>query len=373
MHITSDHKGKCSSVSSRGSLSEYDIWRSWEECLWFQQTLEEEYERAAREKKRRLAQGKGVKGFNGLYKKDLASSWESLPSGPDPHSVAQNIHEHLPTLTRMGTIFRASQTTIDRRQEELIAFIQALFSDNMPALIKEIRVSSVVTDFFALWRSDFDIAGQSQTLTLPRKSSTNRPSSYFSASHSSLPSSGAAPHNSASDFSASRNSLPLSAPRNSPSKAYNRSRPSTAPRPPSLTNLTEIFEEPRYPCGSSRRSRSRSRRLSTSSDSSARSESSSDTSLSSSSDPAIADNVSIVYGHSPSDQFNSILEVLPEEQEILPKPPEPYPEVKPRPRVSATECKAQRSYSIFGLSLYKSLFPSERSGIVLSVYSFVSP
>ena len=70
----------------------------------FQQTLEEGYGRAAREKKRNVwRKEKGAKGFNGLYKKDQASSesWVSLPSGPDPHSVALlDIHEHLPTLTR---------------------------------------------------------------------------------------------------------------------------------------------------------------------------------------------------------------------------------------------------------------------------------
>ena len=350
MHISSDTRGKCASISSRGSLSEYDIRRSWEDCLWFQQKLEEEYKRAAREKKRRLAQGKGVKGFNGLYKKDLASSWESLPTGPDPKSVAQDIHKHLPILTRRDTIFRTSQVVIDQRQAELIAFIQALFSDEMPALIKEIRVSDVVSEFFGLWRSDFDFAEKSQPVsTVPRKSLTNSVfSSYFSASHPSLPSSDTASPN-------------------SPPKAYNRSHRSTTPRPRS----TEILEEPRYPSGSSRRSRSRP--LSTSSNSSARSESSSDTSLSSSSGSAIADNVPIEFGYNPNDHLNSILEVLPEEQDTLSKLPEPYQEVRPRLKTSATDRKAHRSYSIFGLSLHKSLLPSERSGIVVSIYSFLSP
>ena len=318
----------------------------------FQQTLEEEYERAAREKKRRLAQGKGVKGFDGLYKKDFASSWESLPSGPDPRSVAQDIHEHLPILTRRGTIFRASQATIDRRQAELIAFTRALFSDDMPALIKEIRVSNVVSEFFAFWKTDFDLAESqtSTTVSSPRKSLTNSVfSSYFSASLPSLPSSDKSP-------------------RNSPSKVYSRSHRSTTPRPLSLTSLNEISEEPRYP---SRRSRSRPlSTLSTSSDSSARSESSTDSSMSSSSGPTIADNAPMVLGDT-LDQFKPILEVLPEEQEILPKPPEPYPGVKPRPSASATERKAHRSYSIFGLPLQKN-FPSERLGKLLSAYSFLS-
>ena len=310
--------------------------------MWFQHILEEEYERAAREKKKRLAQGKGVKGFNGLYKKDLASSWESLPSGPDHRSVAQDIHKHLPRLTRRGTIFRASQETIDRRQAELVTFIQALFSDDMPALIKEIRGSRIVSEFFGLWRSDFDNA---QTLTtVPPKSLTN---SHFSASHPSLPSSDTT--------------------RNSRSKAYSKSHRSTTLRQTSVTNSTESFEEPRYSSGSSRRSRSRP--ISSSSDSSALSGSSSDTNSSSSTGPAIADDVPIIFGHSPSDQFNPVLEVLPEEQETLSKSPGPYEEVKPRPRDSATECNARRNYSFF----QKSLFPSKRLGIVLSVYSFLSP
>ena len=318
----------------------------------FQQTLEEEYERAAREKKRRLAQGKGVKGFNGLYKKDLASSFESLPSGPDPRSVAQDIHEHLPILTRRGTIFRANQATIDRRQAELIAFTRAFFSDDMPALIKEIRVSSVVRDFFGLWRSDYDFAKSqtSTTVSSPRKSLTNN---IFSSHHSaSLPS--------------------LSSPDNSSrNKVYLRSHRSTTSRRHSLPSLNEISEEPRNPCGSSRRSRSRP--LSASSDSSAHSESSLDSCSSLSSGPAISDNVHIVSGHCPNEQFNSILEMLPEEQETPPKSPEPYPEVEPRPSASATDDKVHRRYSIFGLSLQKKLFPSKRSSNLLLVYSFLSP
>ena len=129
---------------------EYTIWRSWEDCLWFQATLKDAYKRAACKKKGRLTQGKGVKGFNGLYKKDLASSWESLPSGPIPNSVAQNTHEYLSTLTRRGTSFWASHATIDRRQVELIHFVAMLFSDdNMPTLIKEIRVSNIFSAFWA--------------------------------------------------------------------------------------------------------------------------------------------------------------------------------------------------------------------------------
>lgn len=344
MRISSKSRG--TSISSDRSLSKYKIWRSWDHCLWFQKSLEDEYALAAREKKLRLAQGKGVKGFNGLYKKDLASSWESLPCGPNPDSVAQDIHKHLPTLTRRGTIFRASQATIDQRQAELISFIEALFSDDMPTLIKEIRVSNVVSDFFAFMRKDLEFTKASQTPTVPRSSLTDSVfSSYFSASHPSLPTSDSAPN----------------------PKTHKRSQRSTTPRsPPSLTSLTEISEESRYPYESPRRSRSRP--LSSSSDSSARSTSSSGSSLSSSTGPAIVDDVSIMFGHNPSnpkDQSNSILEVLPEEQEMLSKSPEPYRQA--RPRASAMERKSHRSYSILGLSLKPS---SETLGIVGFVYSF---
>ena len=344
MHIFSDAQGKCTSTSSLRSLSKYDIWRSWEDCLLFQNTLEEEYARAAREKKKRLSQGKGVKGYNGLYKKDTAASWDSLPSGPDHRSIAQNIHQHLPTLTKRGTLFRPSQATIDQRQAELIAFIDALFRDDMPALIEEIRVSNIVSEFFGLWRSDFDIAQESRKSSVQRRSLTDP---HFSASRRrSLPSADIAHRSSRLH-----------------SKVYSRSLRSIEACP---TSLAEISEEPRYSSGSS---------YSSSSDSSALSDCSLDTSLSSSSCPAIADNVSIVSAHSPtSDQFNPILNVLPEEQEeTLPKSlelereksPEPEPEVKPRSRASTRECKPRRSYSFFGLSLQKGLFSSARSGIVL--------
>ncbi|KAF8552068.1 hypothetical protein OG21DRAFT_1486528 [Imleria badia] len=103
-----------SSCGSAASINEYDIWwKSWEDCLAFQDTLEVEYSRAAREKCNRLAAGKGVK-KNGVYiHSDQAASWESLPFGPDPSDIAWDIHEYIPKLTEKGTLFRASQETID--------------------------------------------------------------------------------------------------------------------------------------------------------------------------------------------------------------------------------------------------------------------
>ena len=277
MHISSNIQGTRTEVSKY--TSKYDIWRSWNDCLWFQELLEVRYERAAREKKMRLRQGKGVKGFNGLYKKDLASSWDSLPSGPNPDSVAHDIHEYLPLLTKRGTLFRPSKTTIDRRQAELVAFIEALFSDDMPTLIKELRVNNDdFSFFFGLWKRDCEItkllkAATQNSLTNSVSSpnlSTSRPTSPWSDSSS----------------------------RNSPPKT--RFQLFTASRPLSMG----LF-----------RNRTRSRPHSTLSKSSAHSESSSDTSLSSLGGPDIVGDIPIVFEHdllelNPSNRSNSIFEVL---------------------------------------------------------------
>src|SRR5258708_13883770 len=86
----------------------------------------------------------------------MASSWESLPPGPLPSSVAQDIHMHIPRLSKKGTVFRASQSTVDQRQKQFRSLVETLFSDNMPSLIQELRVTHHVTDFFGLWRRDYD-------------------------------------------------------------------------------------------------------------------------------------------------------------------------------------------------------------------------
>ncbi|KAF9238514.1 hypothetical protein BU15DRAFT_62488 [Melanogaster broomeanus] len=181
-----------SSGGSAASMGEYDIWRKWEDCLWFQEILEVEYTQMAREKRSRLAAGKGVK-KNGVYiHSDHAASFESLPPGPDPLSVAQDIHEFVPKLTKKGTLFRASQATIDQRFEELYAMIDCLFRDDVPTLLKEIRATRTFTDFFGFWRRDHDLERKGQT---QKESSQNRPraslspsifSSYFSASSPAL-------------------------------------------------------------------------------------------------------------------------------------------------------------------------------------------
>lgn len=147
----------------------------------------------AREKRNRLVAGKGVK-KNGIYiHRDHASSFESLPPGPHPLSVARDIHEHIPKLSKKGVIFRASQATIDQRYSELQAMIDALFEDDVPMLIKELRSTRIFTDFFGLWRGDRDLVrkAEKQPATPKRNSITSSMfSAYFSASSPSLSNSG---------------------------------------------------------------------------------------------------------------------------------------------------------------------------------------
>ncbi|KAJ7126833.1 hypothetical protein C8R44DRAFT_779695 [Mycena epipterygia] len=175
-------RGDRSSVSSRGSNVEYDIHRRWEDCLIFQDTLETEYSRLALSKRKRLAAGKGVR-KNGIYLQDRASSWESLPPGPEPDSVAQNIHDLVPRLTKKGTMFRASQATTDQRQAELTAFVEALFKEHVPTLLEDFRRDRIVTDFFGFWRRDHDIQkAANKSPPKPRSSvSSSVFSTYFSA------------------------------------------------------------------------------------------------------------------------------------------------------------------------------------------------
>lgn len=120
----------------------------------------------AREKRARLHAGKGVK-KNGFYAHEdpdptrrlrRAASFESLPPGPDPKTVAAHLGELLPRLTKKGTIFRASKETIEQRGQEFGALIEALLRDDevVPRLLVELRQLREVRDFFGWWRRDHD-------------------------------------------------------------------------------------------------------------------------------------------------------------------------------------------------------------------------
>ncbi|KAI0255045.1 hypothetical protein BJV78DRAFT_1151873 [Lactifluus subvellereus] len=179
------------STKSGGTNSVYDIWRRWDDCLWFQDMLEFRYGFISREKRQRLLAGKGVK-KNGMYIHDRASSFESLPPGPDPKSVAKDIHQYLPKLTKRGTFFRATQATVDQRGREFSALIKAFFKGDVPSLLRELREDEVIRNFFGYWRRDHDLAVK--TNGKPPKTALDNDStggsslfSYFSSSNTSLP------------------------------------------------------------------------------------------------------------------------------------------------------------------------------------------
>ena len=150
--------------------------------------METRYGAMSREKIQRLQAGKGVK-KNGMYIHDRAASFESLPAGPDPKSVAKDLHQCLPKLTQRGTFFGTTQATLDRRKRELSAFIEALFQENLPSLIEELRQDRVIRDFFGYWRRDYDLAvksGSRRPKTAPFDSVRNispRSASFSQRSH----------------------------------------------------------------------------------------------------------------------------------------------------------------------------------------------
>ena len=149
--------GDATSTKTGSSIGEYNIWRRWEDCLWFQDMLELRYSVVSREKRQRLQAGKGVK-KNGIYIHDRAASFESLPPGPDPKSVAMDIHKYLPKLNKRAALFRQTQQIINQRQSEFVALIKAFFQEDVPALIQELRQDRVILDFFGYWRRDYDLA-----------------------------------------------------------------------------------------------------------------------------------------------------------------------------------------------------------------------
>ena len=144
------------SMVSGSTNSAYEIWRTWDDCLWFQELLEDRYGIMSREKRHRLQAGRGVK-KNGVYIHDRAASFESLPPGPDPKSVATDIHQYLPKLTKRGTFFSATQATVDQRQREFSALIKTLYQKDLPSLIVELLEDRAVRDFFGYWRRDYDL------------------------------------------------------------------------------------------------------------------------------------------------------------------------------------------------------------------------
>lgn len=161
MRITAlDDYNPRASVSTRTAAApkEYDIWRRWEDWIGLQESLAVEYDQRARQKRHDLQAGKGLMNAkDGFYKNaDSASSWESLPFGPDPKSVAKDFFKLVPMMPTRG-VFRITQAVLDTRIASLKAFIEALFGEDQPTLIQDMRGDRMVTDFFGVWRRDLDL------------------------------------------------------------------------------------------------------------------------------------------------------------------------------------------------------------------------
>jgi len=338
------------SISTQARNWELEIWRKWEDILWFQETLESEYRRAAREKKVRLTQGKGVKTFNGIYKQDMASSWESLPPGPPPSSVAQDIHMHIPRLSKKGTVFRPSQSTVDQRQKQFRSLVETLFSNDMPSLIQELRTTHHVTDFFGLWRRDYEKLEKAPEF-YHLKSSVF--SSYFSESNPSLAASKRSSSTSRSSSTGRR-------------RSRESSSTSTISTNPTIRSFGQVSTDNFSSTTSvvvKRLSNSsaegvpipevmRPRALSnTSSDSSStHSDVCSENGSTTEAAPTIVEDSPITFDHNPHvpvERCSSILEVLPEEREILAKPSETF--ILPKSITSRADRKINRSWQVLSI------------------------
>jgi hypothetical protein len=163
------------SISSSRAAVEYVIWRRWEDCLDFQRTLEVQY--SAVSKRRR----KGEPALNhhakeGLYPSQRAASFESLPLGPDPSTIPVDVHAHIPRLSKKSSIFRINEAITQQRGEEFRAMIEALFDEDAPSTLQELRTIATVRDFFGYWRRDKE--AERKTGKTPAFSSATQSPSY---------------------------------------------------------------------------------------------------------------------------------------------------------------------------------------------------
>jgi hypothetical protein len=143
-----------SSRSGRDAV-EYEIWRKWDDCLDFQRTLEVEYH-AVSKRRRKGEPALNHHAKNMLYPSQRAASFESLPLGPDPSTIPVDVHAHIPKLSKKSTLFRVNESVIHQRGEEFKAMIEALFDEDAPSTLQELRTVGSIRDFFGYWRRDKD-------------------------------------------------------------------------------------------------------------------------------------------------------------------------------------------------------------------------
>ncbi|CAE6519438.1 unnamed protein product [Rhizoctonia solani] len=132
----------------------YEIHRKWEDCLDLQRVLEKEYAALVKARK-----SKGGKKGPSVYGNPLrAASFDSLPTGPDPKTIPNDIHSFVPRLAAKSSLFRGASGSalVQQRSEEFNEFITALFAPGAPSLIDETRQTPVVREWFGFWRRDRD-------------------------------------------------------------------------------------------------------------------------------------------------------------------------------------------------------------------------
>ncbi|KDN50713.1 hypothetical protein RSAG8_01211, partial [Rhizoctonia solani AG-8 WAC10335] len=131
----------------------YEIHRKWEDCLDLQRILEKEYAALAKA-------GKSKGGKKGsVYGNPLrAASFDSLPTGPDPKTIPNDVHAFIPRLAAKSSLFRGASGSalVQQRSEEFNEFISALFGPGTPALIDATRQTPAVREWFGFWRRDRD-------------------------------------------------------------------------------------------------------------------------------------------------------------------------------------------------------------------------
>ena len=150
---TSPHHAKRLSLHSSQEAVEYVIWRRWEDCLDFQRTLEVEYS-AVSKRRRKGEPARNHHAKDMLYPSQRAASFESLPLGPDPSTIPVHVHAHIPRLSKKTSIFRVNESIIQQRGEEFKAMIEALFDEDAPSTLQELRTVINVRDFFGYWKRD---------------------------------------------------------------------------------------------------------------------------------------------------------------------------------------------------------------------------
>ncbi|KAG8886409.1 hypothetical protein FRB97_004944 [Tulasnella sp. 331] len=150
------HYGGCVKPSDPQTSTQpnrsYVIWRKWEDCLELQRTVEREFSYLSAKRRKQL----GHDHLQGLYLHGAtrAASFESLPSGPEPLSMALDIHTHLPRLSKKTALFgRPSAALLSQRAEDFQFFIDALFTLHTP-LMDEVLQQRAVRDWFGYWRRD---------------------------------------------------------------------------------------------------------------------------------------------------------------------------------------------------------------------------